>query len=142
MVLGWLKGFFSRGRKGRGYVEILIESDVIENIIAIARETHPREFIALLKGKIREKKLVIDSLIYQNYTASTDAAIIQLDLPIMSGAVGSVHSHPGPSNRPSAQDLVFFSKQGGVNLIIAMPYNIRTIAAYDGNGNPIPVKVL
>ena len=139
MVLGWLKGFFSLKK---GYDEVLVQSDVIQNIIEIARTTHPLEFIALLRGEVRDRKLVIDSLIYQNYRASSESAMMDIDLPLLSGVAGSVHSHPGPSNRPSGTDLQFFNKRGGVNLIICAPYTLRTIAAYNANGGFIPVRVV
>src|SRR3989338_5663093 len=103
MVLGWLKRFFSLKKVfslKKCYDEVLVQSDVIQNIIEIARTTHPLEFIALLSGEVRDRKLVIDSQISQNYRASSESAMMYIDLPLLSGVAGSVHSHPGPSNRP------------------------------------------
>jgi proteasome lid subunit RPN8/RPN11 len=53
--------------------------------------------------------------------------------------VGTVHSHPSPDNSPSSADIKFFSKFGGIHLIIAWPYKINTIKAYDNNGNLISI---
>ena len=91
----------------------------------------------LLKGAVKDKKLVIDSLIFQTYHASNNSTLLRFNLPVMSGSVGSVHSHPGAHNRPSNADLRFFNKHGFVHLIIANPYNRESIQAYDFYGNKI-----
>jgi proteasome lid subunit RPN8/RPN11 len=57
------------------------------------------------------------------------------ELPMDLSYIGTAHSHPGSSNRPSLQDLNNFF--GFVSIIISYPYEYDTIAAYDRNGNNI-----
>ena len=56
-------------------------------------------------------------------------------------AVGSVHSHPGPSNQPSNADLSFFGKNGYFHMIICRPYSQATIQAYDAFGTPMTFTI-
>ncbi|MFH1505853.1 MAG: Mov34/MPN/PAD-1 family protein [archaeon] len=116
---------------------VIITTEVIDNIIELARQAYPNEFIMLLQGSVKNKKLVIESMIFQTYHASHRSTLMRFDLPLLSGAVGSVHSHPGRFNTPSAADLRFFNKHGFVHLIIAQPYTRETIQAYDLYGHKI-----
>ena len=122
--------------------EIIILNDVIHNIMEVARETYPKEFIMLLKGGVKDGQLRVESLIYQTYQASRHATSVRINLPPMSGVVGSVHSHPGPSNTPSTADLRFFNKQGAVHLIIRQPYNKEDVQAFNPFGEKIPVRII
>jgi proteasome lid subunit RPN8/RPN11 len=53
--------------------------------------------------------------------------------------IGTAHSHPGGSNRPSLQDLNNFF--GVVSIIISYPYEYETIGAFDRNGNNITLII-
>ena len=116
---------------------ILIKEQVLEDIISFAKANHPNEFIAFLGGEIKDNHLLITHLLYQQYFPSTRSVFTRINLPMTSQAFGTVHSHPGPSNSPSKQDIMFFGKNGWVHLIINYPYSIESIAAYDFNGNRI-----
>lgn len=124
------------------YDEVIITKKVINDIIDLAKQAYPKEFIILLRGNIKDKKLKITSLIYQTYQASENASAIKMNLPLMSKVYGSCHGHPGYSNEPSAQDLKFFNKYPGIHLIICKPYNFSSIRAYDANGNEIGFRVI
>jgi proteasome lid subunit RPN8/RPN11 len=116
------------------YGEVVITRDVIDTILDMAKAASPLEFTALLSGKIKNKVLVISSIVFQQYEASEDATAMHMDLPLLHGTVGSVHSHPSGSNRASGTDLVFFNKHGIFHLIIAAPFSQTDIAAYDKGG--------
>ena len=61
--------------------------------------------------------------------------------PMDASIIGSAHSHPSGSYRPSDQDLQFFSRYGVVHLIARYPYkSIDDVAAYDGGGQRIPLE--
>jgi hypothetical protein len=51
--------------------------------------------------------------------------------------MGSVHSHPGPSARPSDADLRTFSKNGYFHMIVCLPYSMETFKSYDRYGQPM-----
>lgn len=122
--------------------EVQIDKRVIEEIIKIARNADPKEYVALLSGKIKGEILKITGLIFLPFEASENSAVMQVFMmPLTTDAVGSIHSHPGPSNRPSNADKIFFGKNGYFHIIICRPYNESTIAGYDAFGEPIPFTV-
>ncbi len=116
---------------------VTFSPEVIEKVCQFSKDVYPKEFVALLGGEVKEHMLFVDRLLFQPFTNSPYSSQIRLDLPMLSGSVGSVHSHPGPSNRPSRQDLRFFNKIGGVHLIISNPFRKRDIKLYLGDGTPI-----
>jgi proteasome lid subunit RPN8/RPN11 len=135
----WLKRFFELDKYE--FDKIIIEKEVIDAIVELAQQTLPKEFIAFLEGKVKKSTLRIYRLNYQEYIANPSYTVYKMDFPIASDIVGTAHSHPGPSNRPSKADLQSFSKKGLVHLIIRMPYSSQTIQAYDMKGNAISYEV-
>lgn len=125
------------------FEEIHVEGEVIDEIINIAKESHPNEFIALLEGKVKDRILKITGLIFLPTDVSNESAVMQVFMePLSTNSIGSVHSHPGPSASPSDADLHFFSKKGLFHLIIAEPYNRDSIRSYDSWGNLIGYKII
>ena len=123
--------------------EVHIDREVIEEIINISKEAYPNEFMALLEGKIEENILHITGLIFLPAETSNEGAVMQVFMqPLTTNSVGSVHSHPGYSASPSDADLQFFSKKGIFHMIIAEPYNIESIIAYDSFGNILYFKII
>ena len=123
------------------FEKVVIDKEVIDNIVELANQTLPKEFIAFLEGKIKNKLLHIYGLVYQEYFANPSYTVYKFNPPVASNLVGSVHSHPGPSNYPSKADLQSFSKHGMVHLIIKMPYSAENIQAYDLRGNRINFEI-
>jgi len=120
---------------------VVLEREVVESIIGLAKDTYPKEFIAFLDGKLKDGVLRISSLIYQPYWASRNSTASIVDFPIGMRVFGSVHSHPGPSNQPSSADLLFFSRHGAVHMIIKTPYSEESIQAYDSQGRMIAFSI-
>ena len=123
------------------FEKICIEQDVVQNICLLSKENHPNEFLAFLDGAIKNKKLTITGLLYQEYYATDRSAAPIFHFPDKS-FFGSIHSHPGPSNRPSNADREFFRKIGVINAIICKPYNIENIRFYNNEGEEIDVEIL
>ena len=122
--------------------EVQVDQKVIDEIVKIARNADPNEYVALLSGKREKQILKITGLIFLPYAASNTSAVMQIFMkPMTTTAVGSVHSHPGPSNMPSDADLQFFSQNGFFHMIICQPYTPYTIGSYDQAGNPIPFTI-
>lgn len=124
------------------FSEILMTNDVLENISAFARQNHPKEFVAIIGGKVKNKQLLIDDLFYQEYVSSNHSASFSSFLPKAVNGIGTVHSHPSSNARPSNADIFFFSKKGGVHFIIGYPYNKDTLHAYDIKGNELTFSIL
>ena len=137
-----LKDFFSSLLPEKMKIsEIILEKEVVEDIIDFANANYPREFVSLLQGKVEEDKLTVSNLIYQKYASSFNTATMQFNLPMISDVVGSVHSHPSPSNRPSNADLNFFDRKGIVHIIISYPFKENNIACYDYAGNRLEFRI-
>ncbi len=120
------------------FEDVNIEEEVIDEIIDIAKESHPNEFIALLEGRVDDGILNITGLIFLPSDVSNESAVMQVFMqPLTMNSLGSVHSHPGPSASPSDADLEFFSSKGVFHMIIAEPYTKESIRAYDSWGNVV-----
>ncbi len=123
------------------YKKIILEEKTREDICKFAKNSYPLEFMAFLKGEKINENLIINSLIYQEFKSSKDSAFAKINLPILSGVVGTVHSHPSYSNSPSTTDLKFFNKNFGIHLIISYPFSIKNIQAYDSRGKKILLNI-
>ena len=125
------------------FEEVHVESEVIDEITNIAKESYPNEFMALLEGKIEEKILRVTGLIFLPIETSQEGAVMQVFMqPLSVNSVGSVHSHPGPNASPSDADLVFFQKKGFFHMIIAEPFDRDSIRAYDSYGNSASYRII
>lgn len=123
------------------YNEIFISKIVIYKIMDFAKNSYPKEFIAFLKGKISNKRLLINDLVYQHFQSNFHSATIQNKLPLGNNIFGSIHSHPSYSNIPSNQDIESFGKNGTLHLIICKPFNLSSIRAYNSLGKEVEFKV-
>lgn len=121
--------------------KILITKATSEDIIDFAKTNYPKEFVALLSGHVKEDMLIIDGLLYQPYKASPKSAFITFSEVHIPEMIGTVHSHPRSSTRPSDVDLTLFAKKGAVHIIIGYPYTEDTISCYDSEGNRMTFKI-
>ena len=119
-----------------------IHRDLLEIVADAAKESHPREFLATLvveDGIISELNLIPGTI-----QGDRHAIMPQYMRPvdINFSTVGTVHTHPGPSNRPSDADRLFFSKYGRIHVIMCMPYDMHSWRAYSGYGEAIELPVV
>jgi len=125
------------------FEEVHIDKEVIDEIIDIAKEAYPNEFMALLEGKVEKNILKITGLVFLPVETSQEGAVMQVFMqPLTINSMGSVHSHPGPSARPSNADLEFFAKRGFFHIIIAEPYDRESIRAYDSFGDSVSYSII
>ncbi len=122
--------------------QIIISRSATDGIISYSKALHPNEAILILHGKTTPEQVFIEGLVIPPFASSGPyySGYSNFYLPFDNSYVGSAHSHPGGSNRPSLEDLNrgFY---GAVSIIIAHPYEDRTIAAYDENGNKLDIKI-
>ena len=122
--------------------EVVISRSAANGIISYSKALHPNEAILILQGKTTSKQVIIEGLVIPPFALSGPyySGYSNFYLPSDSSYVGSAHSHPGGSNRPSLEDLNrgFY---GAVSIIIAHPYEDRTMAVYDRNGNKLDFKI-
>jgi proteasome lid subunit RPN8/RPN11 len=121
---------------------IVITRQAADGIITYSKTRHPNEAILVLQGKKDKDEIVINGLIIPPFSMSGPyySGFPVYDLPFDLSYIGTAHSHPGGSNRPSLDDLNHF--YGMVSIIISHPYEDETIAAYDRNGNSLELRIV
>jgi len=118
-----------------------ISRDTLESLVLASKNTYPNEFFAMLGSS--KKDGTVDEFVIVPSVYGKEHTLIRLDLkPIDPKIIGSMHSHPSYSNRPSRQDLSTFKKLGKFHLIISHPFQFENIAAYNANGKTIGIKVV
>lgn len=126
-----------------------IAEDTLSFALEASRETHPKEYMGLLRGERarnvgidREGLVVTDVLIIPGTESNSVSATIRTSMiPNDFSGVGSVHSHPNGSLQPSKADLATFSK-GQVHIIIGHPYGRNDWVALDREGKRRSLPVL
>ena len=130
------------GNKDEEFTEVRVDREVLQSVIYYSKKSYPNEFLAFFDGEIKDKVLYITGLIFLPSERSQTSAIIHTELiPMNTKYMGSVHSHPGPSARPSDADLRTFSKYGYFHMIVCLPYSIETFKSYDRYGQPMDYTV-
>ncbi len=130
--------------------EILgIAEPALEFALAASEESHPNEYMGLLRGEAASKVglseegtvltdvLVIPGTESNPVSATLDTNMVPNDLR----AAGSVHSHPNGVLKPSDADLQTFGRND-VHIIIGYPYDKTDWQAFDREGQPIDLPVL
>lgn len=116
-----------------------IKKVVLESIMEFSKASYPNEFSGLLIG---ENNLISDIYILpatQNYAHSS---VLRLDLaPLTTSIIGSVHSHPIRSGKPSSADLRFFSSKK-INIIAYYPFDLTSYSVYDSLGRDVFLELL
>lgn len=119
-----------------------IAEETLEFIIQASRDTHPNEFFGLLRatdardlGLTTKGSIITDVLVIPGTKSSELAAVFRSEMvPMNSGDVGTVHSHPSGNLTPSDEDLNTFSKRGKCHIIIGHPYDEGSWRCYDRKG--------
>ncbi|MFC6988338.1 Mov34/MPN/PAD-1 family protein [Haloplanus sp. GCM10025708] len=126
-----------------------IAAETLEFVRDSAAETHPDEYMGLLRGEDarrlgldREGTVITDVLIIPGTTSNPVSATVRTDMiPNDVRAVGSVHSHPNGVLQPSDADLNTFNR-GDVHIILGAPYGPDDWRAFDSGGEPRSLDVL
>lgn len=122
--------------------KVFLSRRAANGIISLSKSLHPNEAIVILQGKATRERLIVEGLVLPPFASSGPyySGFSDFHLPFDSSYIGSAHSHPSGSNRPSLEDLNrgFY---GAVSIIIAHPYEDRTMAAYDRDGNRLEIEI-
>lgn len=117
-----------------------IKREILDLILQVSKESFPKEFAGILRC---EKGVITEIMLLPGTVSGDRSALLKLHmLPIDYTVVGTVHSHPGESNRPSQGDLHLFREFGYVHIITKVPYDRNSWKAWDLDGNPYPLEVL
>jgi len=114
-----------------------------------SRDSHPNEYMGLLRGEDARKlgleesgTVLTDVLVIPGTESNPVSATVKTSMiPNDVRAAGSVHSHPNGVLRPSNADLATFTK-GDVHIIVGAPYERDDWQAFDQEGEPIDLPVL
>jgi proteasome lid subunit RPN8/RPN11 len=135
-----------------------IARDTLEFVLEAAEDTHPNEYMGLLRGErvdrvldeaTRERldarpgdKVVTDVLVIPGTESNPVSATVKTNMvPNDRDAVGSVHSHPNGVLQPSEADVETFGT-GSVHIIMGAPYRTTDWKAFDRRGDPRDLAVL
>ena len=121
--------------------QITLKKDTRDGILSYCKMNHPNEGLLILKGKSKKGNVIIDGLVVPPFSESgpTFAGFPHSFLPFDLSYVGTVHSHPSGSAKPSVTDLHNFF--GLVSLIVKSPYEDDDIFAWDSNGDSIKLTI-
>ncbi|AMD17008.1 peptidase [Methanobrevibacter sp. YE315] len=130
------------GNVDEEFNEVRVDREVLESVIYYSKKAYPNEFLAFFDGKIKDKILYITGLIFMPGETCETGAVVHTDMiPINTKYWGSVHSHPGPSARPSDADLKTFAKNGYFHMIVCLPYSFDTFKSYNRYGQHLDYKI-
>jgi proteasome lid subunit RPN8/RPN11 len=126
-----------------------IAAETLEFALEASEETHPNEYMGLLRGEDarrlgldRSGTVVTDVLVIPGTESNPVSATVKSSMiPNDMRAVGSVHSHPNGVLQPSDADLATFGN-GTVHIIIGYPYGWNDWQAFDREGNRRDLPVL
>lgn len=137
--------FFNRNKKQKSKEVnryLTLQRHVADSIITYAKTCHPNEGILILQGQTKKSNIIVDGLVVPPFASHGPyySGFPTNDLPFDLSYIGTSHSHPGGSNRPSLEDLNNF--YGFVSVIISYPYSESDIGAFDRNGNKVHVEIV
>ncbi|MDY6779351.1 MAG: Mov34/MPN/PAD-1 family protein [Halobacteria archaeon] len=131
--------------------EILgIATDTLDFVLEACANTHPNEFMGLLRATDASKldlgrkgSVITEVLVIPGTKSGHSMATLREDMvPVGSGSVGTVHSHPSGSTRPSGEDLSTFGRKGKRHIIVGHPYTEGSWTCYNGDGDVVELDVL
>ncbi|WP_054841388.1 Mov34/MPN/PAD-1 family protein [Thermococcus peptonophilus] len=120
---------------------IKIRRELLEYLLQLARSAYPNEFA----GFLREKNGIFEEVLIappRQYSGRNSVFFDHWMLPLDESIKGTVHSHPSPTFWPSEADLRFFSKFGGVHLIISWPFTEDDVRAYTSSGEEVFIEII
>lgn len=126
-----------------------IAGDTLAFALDAAADSHPNEYMGLLRGEkastfdLDDRGIVItDILFIPGTTSNSESATLQSNMvPTGVRTVGSIHSHPNGVLRPSDTDLETFGS-GKIHIILGAPYDADCWQAFDRAGDPRDLPVL
>ncbi|EMA52135.1 Mov34/MPN/PAD-1 family protein [Halococcus thailandensis] len=126
-----------------------IAADTLEFARSAAAETHPNEYMGLLRSQPADEldlddagSVITDVLVIPATESNPVSATVKTSLvPNDMRAAGSIHSHPNGVLRPSTEDRATFGK-GDAHIILGAPYGPDDWRAFDREGDERDLPVL
>jgi len=139
--------------------EFKVKENVIELLIELSKDFYPKQHICKLlrsdeiideisiltnlKKNIPEVKPVPWTLVSAfSYGPYLDLFAVNPDIMFESEFIGFAISHIDESLIPTENDKKLFAYRGEVHIIIAHPFDNRSWAVYDNNGNKLDIEII
>jgi len=110
-----------------------IKKQLLEEICNAAKNYYPNEFMCFLFGN---KETIEEIVLLPNTSGKDFAQISPTVIPIDEQILGSLHSHPNGSARPSEADKQFFRRHK-INAIIDGSYLPERVNFFNSKGEQI-----
>lgn len=120
-------------------MKVYVDHQLLESMLGIAREQHPREVIFLLRGRAERETIHVDDFLFPPM-AVHGMSFVEFPLhmlPIDFSIIGTAHSHPSGAQTPSIGDLNHFYSR--IMIILAYPYTGMQVASFNARGEKIPL---
>ncbi len=115
--------------------EVKIKFELLEGILGLCKEQHPREILGLLRV---DRGVIVEYVLPPGALMSDKSGVFfPSRLPYDPTLEGTVHSHPSGNPNPSQTDLQEIFKKQHFHLIVGYPYNTYNIKCFDSKGNEI-----
>lgn len=122
--------------------EVVISQKLLDTILENARVAYPLETILLLRGKVRNGRIEITDVvipplaIYGKGFSSFPAYMLPMDFSL----IGTVHSHPSGTARPSVEDLN--RSFGRIIMVVTYPFlGRKNVIVFNRSGEKIPLQL-
>ena len=127
----------TKGKKKSDKKVVVLTRNVIDGIISYSKMHHPYEAILILEGNRKKGEIYINNLVIPPFSVHGPfySSFLINELPFDLKYVGTAHSHPSGTSRPSVEDLNHF--YGLISIIICYPYDELDIHAYNSSGKEI-----
>jgi len=118
---------------------VLIKKELIEGILGMCYQQHPREIVGLLS--LNDGRFTQFILPPGATTSETSGVFYPGRIPIDTTLQGTIHSHPSGNSNPSPVDLETVFRGYDYNFIAGYPYNnLNCIKCFDQLGNELKFK--
>jgi proteasome lid subunit RPN8/RPN11 len=117
-------------------MRVQLTKTLAESLLAFSKDQYPNEMIVLLRARKGKEVMLIHQVVFAPFMsgAHSMSTFNRYQVPIDATIVGTAHSHPSGSKRPSLQDLLHV--YGSVMMIVAYPFvGPECIAVYDSKGS-------
>jgi proteasome lid subunit RPN8/RPN11 len=121
---------------------VSIPRNLLDTILAGAKQLYPRESFLLLRGKKSKDTITISDLMVAPFSVHGKgfASYSPHMLPMDFSVVGTMHSHPSGNLQPSSVDLNHMF--GRILMIVGFPYDDeQCVAIYGSNSEKLPLEI-
>lgn len=126
-----------------------IAKDTLQFVQDAAADTHPNEYMGLLRGEHASDLdvnlsgiIITDILVIPGTSSNNSSATMKSSMiPNDTRSLGSVHSHPSGVLKPSDTDRNAF-RSGKIHIILSAPYGPDDWQAFDKRGEKRDLRVL